>query len=249
MAALEDLAAYRAAWQAKPALRGLYEDFYRRMANACRPGRTLEIGGGSGNFKSFRPGVVSTDIQFSPWLDGVCDAHDLPFADGSFDNIVMVDVLHHLERPRRFLDAARRVLRAGGRLVMVEPCVTPVSWALYKLFHAEPIDMDEDVLAPGEPTRGRDPYQGNQAIPTLLFGRRRADFERLFPELAVRAVERFAFFAYPLSGGFRPWSLLPAAAVRPFLSLESALAPVLGRLMGFRMIVVVERTGPPARGL
>ena len=213
------------------------------MADACRPGRILEIGGGSGNFKSFRPDVVSTDVQYSPWLDGVCDAHDLPFADGSFDNIVMVDVLHHLERPRRFFEAARRVLRAEGRLVMVEPCVTPVSWALYKLFHAEPIDMAEDVLALGQPTRGRDPYLGNQAIPTLLFGRRHADFERIFPEFAVRAVERFAFFAYPLSGGFRPWSLLPKVAVRPLLSLESALAPVLGKLMGFRMLVVVERTG------
>lgn len=248
MEALADLAAYRAAWQAKPALRYLYEDFYRRMANACRPGKTLEIGGGSGNFKSFRPNVVSTDIQYSPWLDGVCDAHDLPFADGSFDNIVMVDVLHHLERPRRFLDAARRVLRADGRLVMVEPCVTPVSWALYKLFHAEPIDMEEDVLAQGEPSRGRDPYLGNQAIPTLLFGRRRADFERMFPELAVCVVERFSFFAYPLSGGFRPWSLLPSPAVRPLLSLESALAPVLGPLMGFRMLAVVERIGSSARG-
>jgi hypothetical protein len=47
--------------------------------------------------------------------------------------------------------------------------------------------------------------------------------------------------AYPLTGGFRPWSLIPAALVRPALRIESALAPVLGPLCAFRMLVVMER--------
>ena len=93
----------RAAWDAKPVLRALYHDYYRRMARACRPGRTLEIGGGSGNFKAFAPTVVSTDVTLAPWLDAVCDAHALPFAAASFDNLVLFDVLHHLERPPLFL--------------------------------------------------------------------------------------------------------------------------------------------------
>ena len=62
-------------WHDKPVLRELYSDFYHRMADACRPGTTLEIGGGSGNFKEFAPHVVSTDVLFAPWLDSVCDAN------------------------------------------------------------------------------------------------------------------------------------------------------------------------------
>lgn len=237
-----ELAAYRAAWQAKPVLRAIYGDFYRRMAAACREGPTLEIGGGSGNFKSFRPDVVSTDIQASPWLDAVCDAQRLPFAEASFDNIVMVDVLHHLERPRRFLAEVRRVLRSGGRLIAVEPAITPVSWLFYRFAHPEWLSMAEDPLAEGEPDPSRDPYDANQAIPTLLFrGRGRRRLAETFPELVLRTSRLFALFAYPLSGGFRRWSLIPAAAVAPVLRLEAALAPVLGPLMAFRLMAVLEK--------
>jgi len=41
----------REAWQRKPSLRRVYEDIYRRMRAQCIPGTTLEVGGGSGNFK------------------------------------------------------------------------------------------------------------------------------------------------------------------------------------------------------
>ena len=55
-------------WQRKPALRAIYADLYRRMAGQCVPGRTLEIGGGSGNFKEYAADVVASDIAFAPWL-------------------------------------------------------------------------------------------------------------------------------------------------------------------------------------
>ena len=56
-------------------------------------------------------------------------------------------------------------------------------------------------------------------------------------------VRRLALFTYPLSGGFRRWSLLPERCVEPFLRVEQWLEPVLGRFMAFRMIVVIERPG------
>ena len=94
---------YRAIWNAKPVLRAVYTDIYRRMLAKTVPGPTLEIGGGSGNFKSTIPDAISSDIVTAPWLDLVCDAQRLPFADASFSNVVMVDVLHHIENPVRAL--------------------------------------------------------------------------------------------------------------------------------------------------
>jgi len=235
------LLGYRDIWQKKPVLRALYGDYHRRMAAACSPGLTLEIGGGAGHLKELREDVLSSDIQLAPWLDLVADAQALPLADASLDNIVMLDVLHHVERPRRFFEEAQRCLRPGGRIVLLEPAMTPLSTLLYRFGHPEPVDMAADPLTDESPTPERDPYDANQAIPTLLFRRTPKRFARLFPELVLRRADLLSLFAFPLSGGFRPWSLVPAALIPPLLALESALLPLLGPLMAFRLLVVIER--------
>src|SRR5262249_56038986 len=91
-------------------LRMVYDDFYERLPAACRSGLTIEIGGGIGNLKRRLSEVVATDIQSAPWLDCAADAQRLPFADGCAANIVMVDVLHHLEFPPPFFPTPHPVL-------------------------------------------------------------------------------------------------------------------------------------------
>lgn len=98
----EQLEGYARVWDQKPVLRLIYDDFYDRIVDSCVPGMTLEIGGGIGNLKQRLGNVISTDVQFAPWLNCVADAQILPFADASIDNIVMVDVLHHVESPATF---------------------------------------------------------------------------------------------------------------------------------------------------
>ena len=46
------------------------------------------------------------------------DAHDLPFADHSFDVILLYEAIYYLAQPARFLAECRRVLRFGGRLLI-----------------------------------------------------------------------------------------------------------------------------------
>lgn len=228
-------------WRQKPALRDIYLDLYRRMAAELASGGTLEIGGGAGIFKDYAPQVVSTDILAAPWLDVVADAQALPFAALSFNNIVMFDVLHHIEFPRRFLAEAARILRPGGRIIMVEPAITLLSGPFYRGLHPEPVDMRADPLCDGVPDPGRDAFAANQALPTLLAGRYRAAFHAAFPAFRMTHCHYLSLFAYPLSGGFKPWSLIPHALVAPVLWLEDRLAPLLGRLMGFRLLIVIEK--------
>ena len=127
------------------------QDFYDRIIAACVPGMTVEIGGGIGNLKQRLPNVVATDIQFSPWLDLVADAQKLPLAPDVVSNIVMVDVLHHVEFPVIFFREAEQVLRAGGRIVMVKPAITFGSTLFYRLLHHEPVITSADPLVVGAP--------------------------------------------------------------------------------------------------
>jgi SAM-dependent methyltransferase len=229
-------------WQQKPALRQIYRHLYRRMQAACVAGPTLEIGGGSGIFKAFAPGTITTDVIPGPWLDLVADAQRLPFADASFANLVMFDVLHHLESPSHFFTEATRVLKPGGRLVMVEPAITLLSWPFYHFIHEEDVDLGADPLTAREPSPGRDPFAANQAIPTLLMGKYRDRFAAAFPSLKRLRCDWLSLWAFPLSGGFKPWSAIPSVLVTPVLWIEDLLAPLIGRVAGFRMMIVFEKT-------
>ena len=237
----EDPTEYRSVWDRKPVLRVVYSDIYRRIINATMPGPILEIGGGSGNFKQFAPATISTDIMPAPWLDAVCDAQRLPFAAEAFANVVMVDVLHHIEYPARAMNEFARVLRRGGRLIFCEPAITPLSGIFYRLFHEEPVDMSADPLEEGALTQNKNPWDSNQALPTLLTGRYRAQTQKAVPDLALRSVQRFSFLGYPLSGGFKPWSLLPEAIAPALLRAEWSVRTVLGPLAAFRLLAIYEK--------
>ena len=227
-------------WNTKPSTRFVYEDMFSRIGAACGPGPSLEIGAGIGKLKKFLPEVISSDIQFSPWLDLVADAQNLPFEEGTFGNIVMLDVLHHVEFPIRFLRTASQVLRRSGRLIMVEPAITWGSALFYRFLHQEPVRMSADIFQDGTPNPKRDPYEANQAIPTLLV-RNAERFHLLIPELRIVEVSWFAFAVYPMSGGFQPWTLVSANMARKGLALERRIERSIGRSFAFRMLIVIER--------
>jgi len=240
--ATEYLKYHRKVWQNKPALKNIYHNYYRMIKNACIIGNTLEIGGGSGNFKEFFPGIISTDIVILPWLDLISDAQILPFRNESVSNIVMIDVLHHLEYTPDFFNEVERILEPGGRLILLEPAITPGSWFFLSLFHPEPINLRQDPYKkslPADPAR--EPFDANQAIPTLLFFRNRQKFFKVFPSLKLIELCYHDLFAYPLSGGFRAWCFIPKSLIKPLLSIEQRLLPFLGPLMSFRLFCVVEK--------
>src|SRR5690242_3708582 len=109
----------------------------RALLDGVRAGageRLLEIGcGEGGNLWHLRAlGAARFGVDFSAAkaafarrATGVAvaaaDAARLPFADGSFDAVLFRDLLHHLPDRARALDEARRVLKPGGRLTLVEP--------------------------------------------------------------------------------------------------------------------------------
>lgn len=96
-------------------------------------GRLLDAGGGTGRVSSrLSPmvgSVVVSDLSrrmlgAAP-KEGVspvqAHAERLPFADGTFDRVLVVDALHHFCDQQEAVKDLLRVLRPGGRLVIEEP--------------------------------------------------------------------------------------------------------------------------------
>lgn len=125
---------------------------------------------------------------------------------------------------------------------MIEPGITPLSGLLYGMGHEEPVDFTwspgtDCVLDPG-----KDPYAANQAIPTILFKRSLQWLGASGTSFRLVDARWLSLFVYPLTGGFKAWSLMPSSWVKPLLRFEEMLMPLLGRWMAFRLLVVLEKT-------
>ena len=67
-------------------------------------------------------------------------AYALPFPAGSFDRVIVAEVLEHLHDESGAMAELARVLRPGGRLTVTVPRYGPelVNWALSKEYHDVP---------------------------------------------------------------------------------------------------------------
>jgi ubiquinone/menaquinone biosynthesis C-methylase UbiE len=109
-------------------------------------GALLDAGGGTGRVAQHLRGragsTVVADLSFGmlseacrkPGLRPVCSSTEmLPFADQSFERIIMVDAFHHVLDQRRTAEELWRVLRPGGRLVIEEPDIRSLTVKLVAL--------------------------------------------------------------------------------------------------------------------
>ncbi len=97
-------------------------------------GWLLDAGGGTGRISARLSaqtgGVAIADVSLgmlrqARGRDGLRPAHAqverLPFASGQFERILIVDAFHHFYAQEAAVAELWRVLRPGGRLVLVEP--------------------------------------------------------------------------------------------------------------------------------
>jgi SAM-dependent methyltransferase len=232
---------HRRIWCERPTLARLYRDeFFARLDAWALPGRILEVGAGPGFYKEHRGDVLTLDIARVPWLDVCGDCLRLPFMSGSFESVVGIDVIHHLRHPVPFLHEAAGVLVRGGRLVLVEPWNSPAARLVYTYAHKEDFDLAWSPEAAG-PATGDSPFDGNQAIPFLLFDRYWPVVSEHVPELALLHTERFSFVSYLMTGGFRGVNLLHPQIYDHVLRAERRTQRLWRGIAALRALVVLER--------
>jgi SAM-dependent methyltransferase len=95
----------------------------------------------------------------------------LPFRDASFDAVVIVSALEFMDDPRSCLIEARRVTRAGGRVICVTPRILAWADAVYRVLTG--IDPESDFRG------GRHRVQA--ALASLPFPLRRRPRPRPLP--------------------------------------------------------------------
>lgn len=70
--------------------------------------------------------LVETDVSFGPRTMVICDAHNIPFADASFDCVIVQAVLEHVVDPYRCSEEIYRVLKHSGIVYAETPFMQQV---------------------------------------------------------------------------------------------------------------------------
>ena len=104
------------------------------LADLPVAGVLLDAGGGTGRIAQFMHGKVDSvvvadlsrkmlsEARRKDGLRPVCShTETLPFPDGAFARIIMVDALHHVKDQRVTAGELWRTLQPGGRLIIEEP--------------------------------------------------------------------------------------------------------------------------------
>jgi SAM-dependent methyltransferase len=224
-----------------PPTRYAFSLWYKTLAEAGKAapqGLHVEVGAGGGFLEEFIPGLIKTEVEKFPFTDIVCRAEEMPFADETVACLYMVNVLHHIEEPAAFFREAARVLCPGGRIVMIEPTVTPFSRLIYTYLHHEPFDPETPNwnLPPAGRLTG-----GNDAMPWIIFWRDRGRFEEQFSCFHIKEAYQHDCLVHFLSGGVTTRSFLPIVALQILAALEKGLF-FLGPVFGLFQTVIVEKT-------
>ncbi|TAK04871.1 class I SAM-dependent methyltransferase [Patescibacteria group bacterium] len=105
------------------------------MRDVPKAGRVLDIGSGSGalsemllslGFRNLQPCDIhdyrsSPAAQALPFTQWDANHDRLPFADGSVDGVIALQMLEHVENPWHAVREFARVLKVGGRCVISIP--------------------------------------------------------------------------------------------------------------------------------
>lgn len=125
-----------------------------RIAYQDRPIRVLDVGCGTGQFaERMRSALPNAQIVGIDLVQGMLskghdrwrlhashvapvqgDSERLPFASGSFDVVTCANSFHHYPHQDRAILEMKRVLRPGGRLILVDGYRdAPYGWFIYDL--------------------------------------------------------------------------------------------------------------------
>jgi ubiquinone/menaquinone biosynthesis C-methylase UbiE len=141
----------------QPSYRMFMEELWRRRRDDPRPFDLLDIGCGTGTWIAMVAGcdLPARRLVGLDYADAMCrlarkkaaavgddrlhfvrgDAEHLPFEDASFDVLTCSNSFHHYPHQAAAIGEMRRVLRPGGRLMMVDGFRDNiVGWVLFDVF-------------------------------------------------------------------------------------------------------------------
>jgi len=142
---------------------------YGRAVGSHVRGRLLDLGCGKtplyGMYKSLVTDVICVDWASTghdnKYLDCIADLNQLlPFGDGTFDSVLLTDVLEHVFEPIRLVSEISRILRPAGKLIVGVPFLYPIHTPPHEYFRYTAFMLRRMCLQSGLEVIELEPYGG-----------------------------------------------------------------------------------------
>jgi SAM-dependent methyltransferase len=158
-------------------------------------GDVIDLGGhGNSEYvKMFKGTFTRTTANLSPDADIKCDFEKpLPIPAYIYDAALLINVLEHIFEYRRLLEETHRILKPGGRVVIIVPFMFP--------YHPSPGDFHRYSATALERALAASSFSNIEVTPlgTGLCAARWLFVERLLP----RPLRFLSIIAVPLTAGF-----------------------------------------------
>jgi len=164
----------------------------------------LEVGTGADFAKAFIKNKNLKSSDYASWkhLDFKnIDAHKTPFKSSSYDYVIAVNMIHHLQYPKKFLNEIYRILKTKGKLIIFEPNGSLFLRVILNITQHESFDKNIDIWDLKKKSKKKDPWDGNNAIADLLFENKQK-FSKFFnKKFKIIYEEKCEFLTFLNSGG------------------------------------------------
>jgi ubiquinone/menaquinone biosynthesis C-methylase UbiE len=218
-----------------------------KQKNKNKNHKILELGAGSGQLTEFltEESIIKLDIVKMPGIDVQADVYNIPIKNLSIDEIILVDVFHHLGKPWIFFEECYRILKKNGSLILVEPHRSIFSYPVFKLFHHEPMLLSRRYT-PGIPILNDDPSSADNGIPTSVFmNKKNKEFLVTILKNKFEIVDNIKFsdfLSFFATGGLnRNKSIIKGNLFRLLLEAENHLPQFFLKIFGSRMIIALTK--------
>lgn len=232
----ETLAVHKEYIFRKKSLNTLYRYFYREQLKYFGKKQiVLEIGSGGGFLKNISKNIITSDVVSGKGIDKTFSAEKIPLKSSSVDGIVMLNVFHHIKNSEKALTEFQRVLKKGGKVVMIEPWNSTWGRFVYRNFHHEVFDPKQRSWNINGKGRMSD---ANGAVPWIIFERDYSKFKHKYPKLKLISIKSHTPFSYLLTGGVSHHSIIPDFLTLKIKLFEDLLSNIFPSFSMFATIVI-----------
>ena len=173
-------------------------------------GRVLDVGGRKFDRRGFFTPASTTkssweylNIDAGTKPDHLGSADNIPISDGTFDMVLLSEVLEHLERPTESLREIFRVIKNGGRFHITVPFLFPVHACPYDFQRWTPDKLNLELQEAGFKVVEIRPLAGYYGIIHdlskiyLTHGQKNRNVvKRVFARVALKALDIMHFAIY-----------------------------------------------------